>query len=175
MSLKWGKFLTAVLLAYCLLLVSFFTACPKDSAVRKATRASYELSGLTRDVIAATDKAYTQHDINLQTKNVIADKLIIIAAGGKRFNEIASSVNNINTDTVVVDKLALLNQILSEQIAGPFLQIIEVLKVLPPGATNAFRVALAALRTAILTISGVISKTTENQIIREDAALWAIA
>jgi hypothetical protein len=52
------KFFTALLIVYSL----FLTACPKDSAVRKAAKASFELSGITVDVINATSKGIRRRD-----------------------------------------------------------------------------------------------------------------
>jgi hypothetical protein len=152
-------FLTALVVLFALIV----TACPKDTAIHKAAKASYELSGITRDVIAATDKAYTQHDISLALKNKLAGELVLIAAGGKRFNEIATGVNNINT--ISTDKLQILNTILSNEIAGPFLSILQDISVLSLPQAVALKAALATLRTAILLISQVISENTYQRVL----------
>jgi uncharacterized lipoprotein YehR (DUF1307 family) len=58
------KLLVVFALLYCIVL----TACPKDTAVRKAARASYELAGLTHDAIAATERAYNDHILSQGAK-----------------------------------------------------------------------------------------------------------
>lgn len=143
------------------------TACPKDTAVRKAARASYELSGITRDVIAAVNRAYDENIVGVNTKNAIADKLIIISKGGARFNQLAMAANNSNTSnsnggSVNLATLATLNKILSEEIAGPFLEILDALKIVSPGQALYLHAALGALRTAILTISSVIADNADS-------------
>jgi hypothetical protein len=143
------------------------SACPKDSAVRKAARTSYELSGLTVDAINATGKAYANHVFDLATKNRIANNLKSISVGGQRFNQIVTALNAANTNSVSTDKLALLNQILSEEIVAPFLDILQTLKALSTSQAVYLHVAIAALRTAILTISAAISDNRSIQKLQE--------
>ena len=164
------KILTILLIISAL----FLTACPKDSVVRKAAKSSYQLSGLTRDVVAATAKAYDAGVINTATKNKIAEKLQLIAIGGQKFNQIVTGLNN--SSTVPADKQALLNQILSAELAGPFLEILEALKVVSASQAAYLHSALAALRIAILTISAAVSQSTHDRFLqRTEGATWAIA
>jgi hypothetical protein len=153
----------------CLILIWTFllSACPKDSAVRKAARTSYELSGLTLDAVNATGKAYAQHVIDLPTKNKIANSLKSIAIGGQRFNQVVTALNAANANSVSTDRLALLNQILSEEIVAPFLDILQTLKAISTAQANYLHVAIAALRTAILTISAAISDNRSIQKLQE--------
>lgn len=162
------------LLAALLIFTSLFhIACPKDSVVRKAARASYELSGLTRDVIAATGKAYDAQILTLDQKNQIARKLQMIAAGGARFNQIATAANNSNTNPSVITTL---NLILSNEITAPFLEILQILGAISPTRADYLQVTLAALRTAILTISAAVSQNTHDRFLnRSEGATWAIA
>lgn len=163
MRLLLRQIVTMFLSLILVLSVVFTTACPKDTAVRKAARASYELSGITRDVIAAVNRAYDENIVGVSTKNLIADKLIVISKGGARFNQLATAANNSNANGAVnVATLATLNKILSEEIAGPFLEILDALKIVSPGQALYLHAALGALRTAILTISSVIADNADS-------------
>jgi predicted HAD superfamily phosphohydrolase len=163
------KILTSLLIISTL----FLTACPKESAVRKAAKASYQLSGLTRDVVAATGRAYDEQIISTETKNRIADKLKLIAIGGQKFNTIVATLDK---SDVPFDKRALLNQILNDEIAAPFLEILEALKVVSAAQASHLHNALSALRIAILTISAAVSQHTHDRFLdRSQGAQWAIS
>ncbi len=159
-----NRYAVQAIFALCIMYCIVLTACPKDTAVHKAARASYELAGITRDVIAGVDKAYTDHVISVEQKNVLADKLTQIAKGGQAFNAIATQVSNSNT--VPQDKWILLQSILNDQIVSPFLGLLETLKAISPATATALFTATAALRTAILVISQVISSDTYGRVSR---------
>jgi hypothetical protein len=158
------KLLVVFALLYCIVL----TACPKDTAVRKAARASYELAGLTHDAIAATERAYNDHILVKEQKDRIAVWLGTIAHGGVKFNQIATQINGVNANVTPTGTLNTLNLILSQEIAGPFLQILAELRALTAGQAVFLQAAIAALRTAILTISAVISQDTYQRLQRSD-------
>jgi hypothetical protein len=129
---------------------------------------------LTHDVIVGVDRAYTDHIISKASKDKMALWLGTIAHGGVRFNEIATQVNSVNANVVTTDKLNLLNTILSQEIAGPFLQILEEIRALNPGQISYLMAAIGALRTAILAISSVISENVNQRLLRSEFKLCLI-
>lgn len=136
--------------------VMLLTACPKETAVRRSVKASYELSGLTVDVINATGKAYANGLISLETKDKLADSLKILSVGGKRFNQALDLVireSGGDETKVPMDKIQMLNKLFSDEVVAPFLQVLQSLKLLSPEKARQLHITIAALRTAVLTIS----------------------
>lgn len=132
----------------------FLLACPKETAVRRAAKASYSLSGLTVDAINATGKAYAAEIIDLRTKDKMANALKTISIGGKRFNQtLEIFVRESGAGELPPDKLAFLNKIFSDEVVTPFLEVLQTMKVLSPAQSDYLHVAIAALRSAILVIS----------------------
>jgi hypothetical protein len=147
------RFFTAIFIIYSL----FLTACPKDSAVRKAAKASFELSGISVDVINATSKAFDAGIIGLAAKDRLAAAEGRIASGGKHFNEILSGYMTSTAGTLTVDQTVILNKIFSDEVVTPFLAILQELSVISLNQVAYLRTAIAALRTAILVISGTFA------------------
>lgn len=147
------KILLSVIVIYSLLLL---TACPQETVVRRAAKASYELSGLTVDVINAVGKAYANNLIDIRTKDDLANKLKTLSVGGMKFNQLLeSALKDANGDETKVtpDKIQNLNKVFSDDVVMPFLEILQLAKVISPANVNYLHSAIAALRTAILTIS----------------------
>lgn len=127
-------------------------ACPKETAIRKAARASFELSGITLDVVKAVGKAYDERIISLATKDKLAGHLKLVISGGKKFNQSIEGLNALTTAQASV-----LNTIFSDEIVTPFLAILEEVRALTPAQADHVRTAIAALRAAILIISGTFA------------------
>lgn len=145
------KLLTCLLLIYSL----FLMACPKETAVRKAAKASYELSGITLDVVKAVGKAYDAGIFSLAAKDRLAANLKTVIAGGQKFNAAVTAINGVPTDS----QTSVLNQIFSDEVVTPFLAILQELKVLSPSQATYLHTAITALRAAILIISGVFAES----------------
>ncbi len=144
------KFISLILVySICLLLM----ACPKETAVRKAAKASFELSGLTVDAIAATAKAYNENLIGLETKDKIADALKLVATGGKNFNQALKKFRDQSGDNLTPDQISFLNVIFSSEVITPFLGILQTLKVLSMNGAKNLLAAINALKVVILLIS----------------------
>lgn len=148
------KVFTCLILIYSL----FLMACPKTAAVRKAAKASFEMAGIVKDVIAATGKVYDAGIINLATKDRLAAAEKRVASGGKHFNELLAGYIATDPSGVPADKLAILNQIFSNEIVTPFLEILQELKVISPGTATYLTIAIDSLRAAILLISGAFAE-----------------
>lgn len=149
------KLLTCCLLIYAI----FLMGCPKETAVRKAANASYQLAGITGDVINGVGKAYDAGILSLATKDKLAAQLKLVVSGGKKFN---LAIEALNATPSPAD-ISILNQIFSEQVVAPFLAILEELKVLLPNQADYLHTAITALRTAILIISGVFADSGYTQ------------
>jgi hypothetical protein len=148
------RFFTALLIVYSL----FLTACPKDTAVRKAAKASFELSGLTLDVINATGKAYEAGILSLAAKDRLAGYEKQVASGGKHFNDALAAFNAQTSGNLSADQVKALSVILSAEIVTPFLQILQELGAVTLGQVAYLQSAIAALRTAILIISETVAQ-----------------
>jgi hypothetical protein len=132
--------------------------CPADSPTRKAAKASFELSGITLDVVNATAKAYDAGIISLAVKDKMAAAEKKIAEGGAHFNDLlAGFIKQYPNGQIPADKLGLLNSIFSGDIVTPFLQILEQIKVLSPTQAGYLSAAISTLRTALLVIAGVFA------------------
>lgn len=154
------KITISIILIFSLLILS---ACPKQSVVRQAAKASFQLSGLTVDAVNATGKAYQANLLSAETKNRIADALKKIATGGKRFNQHLEMYFRNHGENIPSDKLEILNAIFSDEVVVPFLEILQALKVLSANDAGYLHSAINALRTAILIISnGFAAVKTQN-------------
>lgn len=131
----------------------FLMACPKESAVRRAAKASYSLSGLTIDAANATAKAYNAGLITFQTKDKIANALKTMAVGGKYFNQTLEKFISESGAELPADKIAMLNKIFSDEVVTPFFEILQSLKFLSADKADYLRSAINALRSTVLAIS----------------------
>jgi len=145
------KKIISLILVYSLCLL--MTACPKETAIRKAAKASFELSGLTVDAIAATAKAYNENLISLETKDKIAAPLKVIAVGGKKFNEALKRFYAESGENLPADKLGILKLIFSTELVAPLLEILQELKVVSADRAAYLLSAVNALQAVILIIS----------------------
>lgn len=141
--------------AFALVLVT--TACPKQSVIRKASAASYQLSGLTRDAIKVTSDAFSAGQISLAQKDHIAEKLVKLAAGGRAFNSLVAEVNKLysTASEIPLSKLDEIQRVFDSGIAAPFL---DLLKEIGGSAMSAqVKRAVELIRTAILGISAALT------------------
>lgn len=120
---------------------------------RRIAKASNDLAHLTDDVIKVVKELHDAHKISDETKNKLADALILIAKEGKAFN-----------DALIASKSLLVNGKLPpdvftrlstqfDQLVQPFLDLVTQLHVLGPNGDANLAKAVAALRAAIVIIS----------------------
>lgn len=164
------KILLTLIVIYSLV---FLLACPKETAVRRAAKASYSLSGLTIDATAATAKAFNAGLIDIQTKDKIANALKKISIGGKYFNQTLERFNVESGAELPADKIAVLNKIFSDEVVAPFLEILQSLKILSADKAEYLRLAINALRSAILTISNGFSSLNAKNIVIGEVNIYA--
>jgi hypothetical protein len=151
-----GQTMTAAVLIAALVILT--TACPSETQVRKAAKASNSLANLTNNVTDAVRSAFQANAINVETKNKLADALILIAKEGKIFNDMlianlpaAQSSNQFPP--------GIFQQLTTQfdKVVQPFLDMATTLNVLGPNANQQLQKTFAALRAAILIISAAFN------------------
>lgn len=147
--------MTAAVLITALVLLT--TACPSESQVRKAAKASNSLANLTNNVTDAVRAAFQANAIDVETKNKLADALILIAKEGKIFNDMlianqAAAQNNQFPPGIFQQ---LTTQF--DKVVQPFLDMANTLNLLGPNVNQQLAKTFAALRAAILIISAAFN------------------
>jgi hypothetical protein len=102
-------------------------------------------------------KAYDAGIIGLAAKDRLAAAESRIASGGKHFNEVLTAFNARTASNLTADQVQVLNKIFSDEVVTPFLAILQELSVISLNQVAYLRTAIAALRTAILVISGTFA------------------
>lgn len=164
---KWG--MNVLLLMFLIPTVAFASGCPtKKSQLEKAAKASFQVSGLTIDVLKATRKAYEENLIDLDTKNKMADSLKLLALGGEAFNNaVKGAVNEYGASgKIPLSKYQELNVLFSNQVVAPFLQISTESGLLSNTKATYLRVAIMALKATIVTIGKGFSNSVAEKIDR---------
>lgn len=146
-----GHAMMAVMLITALVLLT--TACPSENQIRKAAKASNSLANLTNNVTDAVRIAFQAGQISVDTKNKMADALILIAREGKIFNDMlianqASAQSGTFPPNIFVQLSAQFDKVVQ-----PFLEMGTTLNLLGPSGNEKLAQTFAALRAAILIIS----------------------
>jgi hypothetical protein len=134
-------------------LVLITTACPSNDQIRNAAKASNSLANLTNNVTDAVRIAFQAGQISVETKNKLADALILVAKEGKIFNTMiianqAAAQNGTFPPNIFVQ---LSTQF--DKVVQPFLDLATTINLLGPNANQKLAQTFAALRAAILIIS----------------------
>ena len=147
--------MTAAVLITTLVLLT--TACPSESQIRKAAKASNSLANLTNNVTDAVRAAFQANTINVETKNKLADALIVIAKEGKIFNDMLIA-NQASAQSGQFPP-GIFQQLTSQfdKVVQPFLDMATQLNLLGPNANQQLQKTFAALRAAILIISAAFN------------------
>lgn len=147
----------------------YLQACPKKETLKvQSAKLSYSFSGLTVDAINAVGKAYTEGKISVQTKDKWANKLKFIATGGKRVHQNLEKFINESGANLPTDKAAIISKIFSDEVITPLLEILQDMKLMTADRAEYLRVAINALRTAILTVGSMLgSANIEVQKLEE--------
>jgi hypothetical protein len=150
-----GQTITAAVIIMALVLLT--TACPSEGQIRKAAKASNSLANLTNNVTDAVRAAFQAGTITLETKNKLADALIVIAKEGKIFNDMLianqpAAQNNQFPPNIFAQLTAQFDKVVQ-----PFLDMVTALNVLGPNANSQLAKTFAALRAAILIISAAFN------------------
>ncbi|HEY2975094.1 MAG TPA: hypothetical protein VGJ48_21440 [Pyrinomonadaceae bacterium] len=146
-----GQTMMAAVLISALVLLT--TACPSENQVRKAAKASNNLANLTNNVTDAVRIAFQAGQISADTKNKMADALILIAKEGKIFNDmLIANQSSAQNGTFPPNIFAQLTSQF-DKVVQPFLEMGTTLNLLGPNGNQKLAQTFAALRAAILIIS----------------------
>lgn len=145
-----------------LLILSFSAMAPKcgdPKQVQQVAEAAKDIGGGTRDAIKAVDKAYTDKLITLTQKDRLADMLLRISRGGKAGVAAIEAVAVLGDGTIPATQQEIISAIFTDQVVGPFLDLITEIAKLSPTASVAIRASVSALRTTILLLSQRIGRS----------------
>ena len=146
-----GQTMVAAVLITAIVLLT--TACPSENQIRKAAKASNDLANLTNNVTDAVRIAFQAGQISVETKNKLADALILIAREGKIFNDMLianqASAQNGTFPPGIFTQLS--TQF--DKVVQPFLDMATTLNLVGPNTNQKLVQTFAALRAAILIIS----------------------
>ena len=146
-----GQTMMAAVLITALVLLT--TACPSDNQIRKAAKASNDLANLTNNVTDAVRSAFQAGQISVETKNKLADALILIAKEGKTFNDMLIANQALAQNGTFPANVFVQLSTQFDKVVQPFLDMATQLNLLGPNGNQKLAQTFAALRAAILIIS----------------------
>jgi len=137
-------------------LVLLTTACPSQSQIRKAAKASNDLASLTNNVTDAVRIAFQAGQISVETKNKLADALILVAKEGKIFNDmLIANQASAGQDGKFPANIFVQLSTQFDKVVQPFLDMATQMNLIGQNTNPRLAQTFAALRAAILIISGV--------------------
>lgn len=150
------RFFTVLLILASLI---FATACPKakvESAQKKAASTVYQLSGLVLDLSKATDRAFDEGLLSVETKDKAVDGLRLLNTGVKRLTELTAQIE-VNNEPPSPQFLTVINKVLSDEVIRPFLVLLTDYGGIAAEKASYLRTVLSAIRISILTISNAMA------------------
>ncbi len=165
-----AKFVTAAMLAYCLVFLSVIgaTGCPKKDVVRKAIEASYRLPATTNDVIAAVKDARDRNIITLEQSKKFGEILLRLSQAEVVYVKAVKSMYaavKANGGQVDQAKLLQLKTLFDETVVKPFLEILEFVGVLSGEQSRMILVAVSTLRMLLVTIGGGLGSSLLGHLV----------
>lgn len=130
-------------------------ACPSKSKIKRSAEVAFQMSGLVLDLTKATDRAFDEGLIGVESKDKAVIALRKMNAGAKTLTSIVSQLNQNETPSASV--ITLINKTLSDEIITPFLQFLTDVGSLAVEQAAYLRTTIAAIRIAILTIAGTLA------------------
>jgi hypothetical protein len=175
-TISLSTFLTAFLIMAVFTVGVVTTGCPReraDSNIRKAAKASFELAGVTNDTVTAVGRAYTDGIISLEQKDRLADKLVILAKGGKTFNAAVRKAAEVYSTDVdpPPSEIDLLIALFDSDVISPFLEFLAAV-----GGINAppyLATAVEMIRNVVLQIARGFGRERETETRLKIAAVPA--
>lgn len=152
-------------------LVGWKSTCKKEDAVRSAVDASYRLPATTNDIIRQVTTARDKHIITPEQAAKFGDFLNKMATAETVYVGLVKglvAVMNANGGVADPGKLANLRTFFDANVVGPFLQVLELTKVLSGDSVNLILLAVSAARLLIRTIGGGIGSTIAANLIAFD-------
>lgn len=165
--MKINRLILSVLLTFAVLASAIATtACPNapskpkaEAAITKAAKASFELSHLTTDAIRATKTAYDEQLITFEQKNALAEKLLVLARGGKAFNQLVKKAHETYSESgnLPPDELKLLEAAFDVNVLNPFLAFAASVGI---NASPKLKAAIETLRAAVNIIGAAFGRNS---------------
>lgn len=151
--------------------VTLGTGCPPKDAVRSAVDASYRLPATTNDIIRQVTTARDKHIITSDQAAKFGGFLNKMATAETVYIGLVKGlVAAMKANGNVADPSQLLNlrTFFDANVVGPFLQVLELTKVLSGDSVNLISLAVSAARLLIRTIGGGIGSTIAANLIAFD-------
>jgi hypothetical protein len=138
-------------LALALVACIVFTACPTQSQLDKAARASNDIARYTGEAIAVTKTMFESGMINLAKKDQIAAQLLNLSHAGKNFNDLVIKLSkDYPTGSIPPTAWQLLSQNF-DSISRGFIQLLDVISGVNPQLGNSK--AMRVIRAAVLSLA----------------------
>ena len=144
----------------------FMQACPKKDAVRAAVDASYRLPASTNDLIAKITEGRDRGIITVDQSKKFGELLSKVAASEVIYIGMVKAMKNAIDATGKPDAAAMksLRDFFDVQIIGPFLNVLEIARVLSGDSVQVILLAVTAVRLLLHTIAGGIGSNFSNQL-----------
>lgn len=162
MSPETKKLIVIFAVVSCLTLTQSAFACRVNPlTIKAAAEASKDLGKSTTNTVKAVTTAYEQHLLTYEQKNKFADLMIAVADGGKHGTNVIDELNQQyggEIKKVPAENWAAVVAIFQNEVVSPFLTFLQELNKITPSTAANIRIALAAVQSAILTISAVFGQ-----------------
>jgi len=148
-------------------------ACNRQRTIDVAAEAAKDIGGGTRDIIKAVGEAYDKKLITLEQKDRLARLLKNIARGGQKGVDAIDALEKSGVTNLSGTDAQALSKIFTDEVVGPFLELLTELGKLSDSSSAAIRTALVSVRTAIVLLS---SKIGRADLIKEIQAreVWGV-
>jgi hypothetical protein len=156
------KIFLSALIIYSLLMI---TACPSKGALEKAFNQSASIGKIASASAITVGDLYRAGVISLDIKDQIAGKLGKIVESGARVHEVIKALAakyKGQVNKITPSEQSDLDLMFSREVVEPFLDILTALNVLPPNTAKQILVAIALLRSAIMTVSGIFGPSSAS-------------
>lgn len=156
------KIFLSLLIIYSLLMV---TACPSKGDLEKAFKQSANIGKVASASAVTVGDLYKAGVISLDTKDKIALQLGKIVENGARVHEVIKALAakyKGQVDNISPTERNDLDLMFSREVVEPFLEIFKSLNVLPAHTAQQILVAVALLRSAIMTVSGIFGPSSAS-------------
>lgn len=171
MKMNWIRTPIVLFTLYCVLIVGIAatsTGCPKKDALRAAADASYRLPAATNDIIEQVATARDTGLISIETAAQFGKHLNDMARAEVVFvgmvrAAVAANSGNVNADAKSA-ATAELRKYFDLNIVGPFLNTLELVRLLTADQKQLIMLAITAAKLLIRTIAGGLGSANYNRL-----------
>ncbi len=131
-----------------------------------AYEASVRFSATADSAAQSVLNRFNEGNISLETKDAIFAKLKIFSQAGRTFHsEVSGLKARFPTGNVPASELLKVETLFDSGIYGPFLDLLEMVKVLPADQRALVELAIATLKVVISQIRRAFSSNASNEIV----------